>query len=318
MRYLLLLLALAFAPAASAWNKMGHMEVAAIAYARLTPQVRTQADQLLTLNPAYAEWTGTEPSRNALTRQRAFMRAAAWPDDIKTAPGYTDEGDRQDAPYAGADQGYADHLRHRYWHIISLPFSTDGTPLKPPPVPNVLTQITSLSAVLADPAASPDRKSYALTWLLHLVGDVHQPLHTVSRFTQALPDGDAAGNKAMLVCPPEDHAGPPAHCERQLHAFWDDLAGDEEGLTDYVPGALRHVRELPPADARLARIGDPQIWVNEGVQLAQGVVYTGPAASGAGPYVLDAAYEAQARQLAGQRLALAGARLARLLNQQLR
>jgi hypothetical protein len=329
MRYLALLLTLAFVPSAFAWNKMGHMMVAAVAYGQLTPAARTQVDHLLSLNPSYAEWTGgTAQVRSERIAERVFMLAAFWPDEIKSAPGYADDGDRQDAPDAGADRGYADHLRHRYWHYINVPFSTDGTPIKETGAPNVLTQITAFRELLADPAVDADRKSYALVWLLHLVGDVHQPLHDVSRFTQAQPDGDGGGNKVALTCPPHIRADGSQHqyfCARNLHAFWDDLAGDEylgeeafQGHADLVPQALQHVHELPAVDEERAAIDDPRVWVKEGTLLAQKQVYSGPIGDGGGPYAIDVNYHNKARLVAQQQIALAGARLARLLNQQLR
>lgn len=330
MRYLAFLLALIVAPSAFGWGKMGHLMVDAVAYSQLTPAARAQVDHLLTLNPSYLEWTGEKgEARGESTRLRAFMLAGVWADDIKSAPGYTDEGDRQDAPDAGADKGYADHLRHRYWHYINIPISSDGTKLEEPRAPNVLTQITAFRAVLADPAADADHKSYALTWLLHLVGDVHQPLHDVSRFTHDQPDGDAGGNRVQLLCPPHLHGqGDRQHrgfCPRELHAFWDDLPGDQElgeaawqGHTDLIPLALSNVRKLPPADAQRAQIDDPRVWVKEGVLLAQKVVYSGPIGDGPGPYAIDVAYHERARQVAAQQIVLAGTRLARLLNEQLR
>ena len=45
-------------------------------------------------------------------------------------------------------------------------------------------------------------KSYDLVWLMHLVGDVHQPLHCVTRFTQTEPNGDRGGNDVKLTTPP--------------------------------------------------------------------------------------------------------------------
>jgi hypothetical protein len=345
MRYIALVVALAFAPCAHAWNQIGHMMVAAVAYPQLTPAARAQVDRLLQLNPSYAEWAGEPAAPNKRTAQRAFMLAATWADAIKGNPAYTDEGDAQDAPGAGADKGYSDPLRHRYWHYINVAFSSDGTPLTEARAPNVLTQIAAFSAVLADPAADADHKSYALVWLLHLVGDVHQPLHVVSRFTHHLPEGDAGGNKVQLLCPGGSELLRPASdglspvalrrdvarsrhrvlCAHNLHAFWDDLAGEEhlgeearQANADLVPQALHQIRKLPKVPPQHAAVGDPEVWAKEGLMLAQTVVYSAPVGDGPGPYDIDEAYFARAHQVAQQQLAVAGARLARLLNEQLR
>lgn len=326
MRYLALLLALTAAPCAFGWGKMGHMMVGAVAYEQLTPAARAQADHLLTLNPAYAEWAGTtQQVKNERIAKRVFMLAAFWADGIKDAPGYTDEGDD------GADAGYGDHQRHGDWHYINVPVSSGGAPAKPGASPNVLTQITVFREVLADRSADDAHKSYALVWLLHLVADIHQPLHDVVRFTPALPDGDRGGNQVELSCPPHIRAAagrPPGKhrwfCPRNLHAFWDDLAGDEylgeeawQGRSDLLPQALEHVKELPGADPQRGQIDDPKVWLKEGVLVAQTLAYSGPIGDGAGPYAIDVNYHNKARLVAQQQLILAGTRLARLLNQQL-
>jgi hypothetical protein len=87
---------------------------------------------------------------------------------------------------AARNIGYADKLRHQYWHYLDPPFSPDGTAVRPPDLVNALTQITVLKAVLASNARD-NVKSYDLVWLIHLVGDAHQPLHPTSRFTAADP-----------------------------------------------------------------------------------------------------------------------------------
>jgi hypothetical protein len=51
---------------------------------------------------------------------------------------------------------------------------------------------------------------------MHLVGDIHQPLHAVSRFTHELPQGDLGGNRVRLCAPP---------CRLKLHYFWDAALG---------------------------------------------------------------------------------------------
>ena len=152
------------------------------------------------------------------------MRAATWPDIIRTAPGY--RADPIDDPGATQNIGYADKLQHRYWHYKDLPFSPDGTPTQPPPEPNAETQIRALRTALASPTTSDDVKSYDMVWLEHLVGDVHQPLHATSRFTAALPAGDRGGN-SIAIC-----RATAAACSKQsakaLHSFSGRRTRDEQ------------------------------------------------------------------------------------------
>jgi hypothetical protein len=76
------------------------MQIAAVAYERLTPAVRAKVDLLIKLNPEYANWVASHPARNAA--QYAFVRAAVWADDIKTsALGHAEKGDKPTSPQAG-------------------------------------------------------------------------------------------------------------------------------------------------------------------------------------------------------------------------
>lgn len=67
---------------ASAWEDEDHLQVAAVAYYRLTPDVRAKVDALIKLNPFYDGWTAGWPSGQIA--EFAFVRAATWPDDIKS------------------------------------------------------------------------------------------------------------------------------------------------------------------------------------------------------------------------------------------
>ena len=182
---------------ASAWNSAGHMMVAAVAYGKLTPAAHARVSSLLRLNPDYSRWI--EHASGADRDEVAFVMAATWPDEIKSEHDYHNDGERPSGPDAARNIGYEDHLQHRYWHFIDLPFSTDRTPLIQPQVPNAQTQIALFRRTLKSPEASDALKSYDLVWLLHLVGDVHQPLHTTSRFTFSQPEGDAGGNRGGAV-----------------------------------------------------------------------------------------------------------------------
>jgi hypothetical protein len=297
--------------AARAWDDFGHMEVAAVAYKALTPKTRARVAALLKLNPSYANWI---VGAKAADRERAaFMRAATWADSIKSDPRYA--ADAPTAPTAGQNVGYADLLRHAYWHFVDQPFSTDGTPLVPAPTPNAATQIPILRAALAADATSDDVKSYDLVWLLHLVGDVHQPLHCVSRYDEAAPAGDRGGNDVKItgdaqppVCDDPRYCpfGPP----NELHAFFDDIAGSGYATTPVVDAAAR----LPAAPTKTAAVRDEKVWIAEGLDLARTKVYVAPIGAGAGPFAITPAYQAAADALGRQRIALAGARLANLLD----
>ena len=296
---------------AFAWNDRGHMTVAYIAYKQLTPTTLDRVNALLKLNPKYSDWSATvdkeAPGASADEKNlMIFMIAATWADGIKRDSTYTQDGsqggNRPDgSPDPGRNTGYDDLLMHKYWHFIDTPFTKDGTPLPAIPTPNAQVRIALFRTVLASTSADP-LKSYDLTWLLHLVGDVHQPLHASTRVSSTDPNGDCGGNLVKLNC---------AHCE--LHAFWDDLLGTNNNLNTVVKAA----RKLPAADAALAAKSDEKDWIAESFTEAQQTVYKAPILAGDGPFTLTTQYEKDAGKLAKVRVALAGARLANLLNTEL-
>jgi hypothetical protein len=287
------------------------MQVAAVAYDRLTPAVRAKADALIRLNPQYGSWVASWPPGKAA--QFAFVRASTWADDIQEREfGYVDRRDRIDAPSAGRNIGYYDDFMHRYWHFKHVGFSTDGTPVEEAAPVNALTQIKMFIAGLSPSSGLPDDvRSYDLVWLLHLVGDAHQPLHTATRFSQDHPHGDAGGNLVKVV---------PATGETTtLHAYWDRLLGIYSSPAYAILDALidRDIK-LPEADATAASNLDPDSWFKDGGKLAREFVYAEPVRSGKEPILLDRQYETNARNLARQQTALAGARLAKIINNALK
>lgn len=305
------LMALLTARAAFAWDDFGHMVVAAAAYKRLNATARHNVARLLKLNPHYSDWI--VGAKKGDEDRMAFMRAATWADAIKNDPLYHD--DPQSVPAAGQNIGYADTLRHAYWHYVNQPFSPDGTALVPAAAPNLATQIPILRAALAAPSTSDDVKSYDLVWLLHLVGDAHQPLHAVARFDAADKAGDRGGNAVAIsgnlqppICDDPRYCpfGPP----RELHAFYDTILG-----SGYAVGPPEEAAaHLPAPDAKLAAVRDEAVWLKEGLDLSQSAVYVLPIKPGDGPFAITPAYQKAAGTLAKQRVALGGARLANLLN----
>lgn len=303
----LVLLVAAWCAPAFAWNSVGHMAVAYAAYQQLTPVERARVAVLLRKNPWYHTWLNYLPKGLHRTEraQFLFMMAATWPDEIKaTGSGYTGS----DTPPAGEDpalnSGYKDKNAHKYWHFIDTPFTTDASRLPAVPHPNIVDKIAAFRTALAND--ENDRlKSYDLVWLLHLVGDVHQPLHSATRITADRAKGDLGGNLVLLNDP-----------ARELHAFWDDALGN--GQTKDFKKAAAVGRALPAPDATLAANDNETDWAAESFSLAQSAVYADPPiGAGLGPYTPTSEYTAAAQNMARQRVSLAGARLAHLLKQAL-
>jgi len=307
-----LMAVLATASPALAWNNKGHMMVAYIAYKRLTPAARARVDALLRRNPNYGMWEMAFPATvsDAEKRLRIFMVAATWADAIKAPDsGYRDDGSengsRPDGASSSQNTGYNDRLRHKYWHFIVMPFTCDGSLLPTIPTPNAQDRIHLFRAVLASTTESDVLKSYDLTWLLHLVGDVHQPLHVATRVSVTQPDGDQNGSLVRLCRAP---------CDEDLRAFWNTIFGTQTSVTS----AAKLAQTLPVAPAAAAAVLDEAMWVHDSFELAKSKVYRPPIGAGAGPFILTSAYRANAKSVARNQIALAGARLANVLNAELK
>jgi hypothetical protein len=148
-----------------------------------------------------------------------------------------------------------------------------------------------------------------LVWLLHIAGDVHQPLHCATRLSKAHPQGDTGGN-AVPFC---TVSAP--NCNSELHAFWDNILGTAKAVSaaDKFAGAL-----VPPS-VTAADIADAKKWIDESLALAQGSVYVKPPLdTGNPPFRATAAYTTNATTIAKKRVAIAGARLAKMLQAELK
>jgi hypothetical protein len=144
-------------------------------------------------------------------------------------------------------------------------------------------------------------------WIVHLVGDAHQPLHAIGRYTKQIQNGDEGGNTELVI---------PATGETtNLHAYWDRMFGGYSSPFGAVYDAdakdgLAHVTVNPIA----AQVADPQTWIDESTELAKQHAYAPPASLGDNAVLLTREYETNARNMSRSRAALAAARLANLLN----
>jgi hypothetical protein len=297
------------------WNKLGYMAVAFVAYQNLSQPVRDRIDVLLRINKEYPVWESEMPAGASADDKKmmAFMIAATWPDRLRSStlhPEIEDDGSRQpDLKKASRNTGYDDILMHRYWHFIDKPFSPDGSPTEDPPEVNAKTRIALFRTVLASIPSNEteDLKSYDLVWLLHLVGDVHQPLHCTSRFTKLKSHGDNGGN-GVLIC------DSPA-CKGNLHSFWDDALGN----SPKVEAAIKVGNRLPKANAPAAKNLDVDKLVDDSFEDAKKTAYMNPPIGvSAKALKITQKYQDAVGSLCEKRVALAGARLANILNKELK
>jgi hypothetical protein len=292
--------ALAARPA-FAWDELGHRVVARIAWDHMTPAARAAAVRLLANAPANSGIQALAATVPGADRGRElFVMAAVWPDLIRSREAVGNV-------YAHADWHYVNF----FWEqqtpggpAIDRPDRTDG---------QLLAQLPRLAATVADAAATDSARSLALAWVLHLVGDAHQPLHNSARITAQDPNGDRGGNLFLL-------GG--LYPRSNLHGYWDGQVGMNEpwlGPVDeagYVGEAAERVaRRYTPGWARRRRLpGQYEEWSREGLRVAKTTIY--PAWLVRGQPAPDR-YQAVAWAAAEPRLALAGYRIADLLNRAL-
>lgn len=261
---------------AAAWHASGHMVVAEVAYRNLTPRARSQVQGLL----AAAQLD---------EKCNEFRTASVWADDHKTD---------KDAP----------------WHYINTYFRTDGKRAKGKPLDqNVVWAIRKFKAELGDPSLSDERRGKALVWLLHFVGDIHQPMHAVAFESDSLPNGDRGGNDTKLIPPPGLQPEP-----RNLHFLWDMGAGAfpevVRPLNDVGQRTIARLADLAEEAVKERQVGkdredDPGAWARESFELA--IKYAYDLTPGSAP---SSMYLERCRQLSLWRVGMAGFRLARLIN----
>jgi hypothetical protein len=108
---------------------------------------------------------------------------------------------------------------------------------------NALTQIALFTKALKT-SSDDSIRSYDLTWLIHLVGDVHQPLHATTRFDKQTPNGDAGGN-LVHICSAAQMEKDPGKGRTVLHSFWDGLPVQTRGRKVLKPSPGNSTSRMP-------------------------------------------------------------------------
>ncbi|HEY7310183.1 MAG TPA: S1/P1 nuclease [Gemmataceae bacterium] len=198
------LIAVALLLAASApvhaWNNKGHMVTARLAWKKLTDKQRTRTVKVLENHPHYDEFLAADRPDGFAEDEWVFLRAATWPDWVRNH--------------------HTSDFHHGAWHYINYPFVPPGSHVNSAdhqPAANEENIVTRLPYAIAKlKNGNNEDRAVFLCWVLHLVGDIHQPLHCTALFSERFPHGDQGGNLALIRI----HSSP-----LKLHAFWDGLLG---------------------------------------------------------------------------------------------
>ncbi len=339
---ILIIGAILFSPTPSnAWHKNGHMAVARVAWQQLNAAQRAKYVAILQNHPHKAAFLLVGQPQGVNTDEWMFVQAATWPDWVRNPHG----------PGLGAEEANA--IRHTYhksmWHFINLPFVNpaetgmfDEAAIRQAALVPALDSHGqprhALAAIqwnlgqLKNSSTPIQDQAVALCWVLHLIGDIHQPLHAATLIGSKSkfgpdgllpPHGDEGGNSLAI------RATSNVQNATELHTFWDAILVEDLPYTK-VQSHVHDWLQLPELKrstlaTELAVTGFEK-WADESLLLAKSAAYmdlngnllavailppnhTPAALAGINAPPLPAGYQKRAEDIARKRIVLGGYRL---------
>jgi hypothetical protein len=236
---------------ALSWGQVGHRVTGAIAQQYLTPEAQHAISQLL-INEDLAE-------------------ASTYPDEMKSNP--SEFWKKTANP----------------WHYVNVFDGKTYSDVAPPPEGNAVTALAMFSRQLTDKQSSLAEKQLALRFIVHIIGDLHQPFHAGNGL-------DRGGNDVKLEFFWEDS---------NLHRVWDSGLIDRQQLS-YTEWSQILSRKISSQQATQWMQVDPQVWIAESAKLRANLYPESDK--------LSWDYQYQNLPLVKQRLQMGGVRIAAYLN----
>ncbi|MFO0819991.1 MAG: S1/P1 nuclease [Pirellulales bacterium] len=261
--------------ATTAWgfSEGGHKVIASVAFQRLSPADRATLVAILQSHPRFrSDFRNSMPAGilNGPIEDRQewiFQQAAIWPDLARD--------------FSGA----AKTRFHRgNWHFINQPFfltdddeealsdSIDVNLNVEPPSTNlddsrmnVVQAIANSVRIIESRTQLNSTKAVHICWLLHCVGDLHQPLHSSAMFSRRLfPQGDRGGNSIKTTV------------DDNLHAVWDRTFGTKLSLPAArdLAASLRARADLQRKMEAASQSLDPRVMWSESIEMAREIAYS--------------------------------------------
>jgi hypothetical protein len=265
---------------ARAWGDLGHEVTALIAYRHLSPSARTALDAMLASDS------------DALTAGD-FASRATWADKYRNVHRDTaawhfvdieiDQPDLEDACFG-------------FPSLLPRQLASQG-----PAQDCVVNKIDEFAAELKNPATPAAERILALKFLIHLLGDLHQPLHVAEHH-------DRGGNCISLSAP--------VAAQNNLHAYWDVSVVNALGQSAAQIADQLDAR-LSAEDIKAWTQGSPRSWAMDTFAIGRRDAYalaSTPTCSQGGSVALTPAYQHQAEKDAVTQLQKAALRLAAVLN----
>lgn len=261
-RFRLLLLGICslflFPMTTQAWNDAGHMTIARIAWDFLSTDERASINSILRQHPHLDSLLRQGQPEGVPAEEWVFLRSAVWADYVRP-------------PKSFPREEIANHPLHKYhrgnWHYINFAYeprnAKSGMPEKPlPEETNLLKQLDLTMRILnretkEDPGrisglTDEQNRAVRMTWLFHLLGDLHQPLHTIALIEpQSFPDpphSDQGGNKLAIRA--SETAMP-----KNLHWLWDEMFSTESQFPQICHNAERLTHDPALRPDQLPELG---------------------------------------------------------------
>lgn len=288
------------------WHDEGHRLTAYVAWQRMTPQTREAVIKILRAAPEDAQLStfysvyGGEPE--ALKRLEFFMFVPTWADMIRISgfPVRSRKYNRSNWHY------YDTFWKRTDGKVEILSAMEEGG--------EALKRLEEAEKTMRDPKANNADKAIAIAWMMHLTGDLHQPLHNSARVTDREPKGDMGGNLFLLT--PE---GTPRESQLNLHSFWDGILlrnvpiKSGQCVREYITSLGGKIMKKHPYQKFAAdlKVGQYPEWHKSGLDLAMNVVFSPDLVRFQMP---SEKYRKKAFALSERQLALAGYRIGELLN----
>lgn len=290
-----------------AWDDVGHKISAYIAWQHMTPQARENVIRILRAAPEDSQLSAFYMSYGATPetqrKKEFFMLVATWADIVR-------------------DRAFENRYKKYHksnWHYDDTFWRQNGNKAEPLTGFNeggqAVERLIEFDKTIRDTSASDKEKAIAIAWIMHLIGDLHQPLHTSARVTETEPKGDQGGNLFLLT--PQ---GTPRDQQQNLHWFWDSIVvraappkKGEFSERDYLEtNGQKFMKKYPFSMFRSSlKLGDYRAFQQESFAFNPTVVFSPDLIRFQPP---SAKYRKNAFDLAERQLALAGYRMGELFN----
>jgi hypothetical protein len=218
------------APSAHAWDHPGHMLTAAIAFSeieRARPDLVEPLGLLFLRHPDTAPfWVAAGEAKGKERVRRMFIECSRWPDDSKFTP-------RDMLTWHSAR-----------WAVVAKDAPPEAKAAaearKGKPVGQAIEAVALNYAMVANPESSPTERALGLCWVLHIVGDIHEPMHVSDLFSKDFPTGNAAATTSYVMDPVTNTPIP-------LHILWDSNALRVPTLEEVDRHAQAYMKKHPRA-----------------------------------------------------------------------